>query len=328
MRETKHESELNGRAAAQPDESMSDDGDQASSPPAAAASSQQRAAASSAKIDHDALSIYIGNVDYSASEEELRNTFMACGEIVRVTIIKNMKTGHPKGAAFIEFTDKGGVEQAMQLNGKEVKGRPLIVTSKKPRPEHRAPRSAAPHHHHHQPPAHPPHQRPQHHHSATRHPAPLAPPPHQPHYPPSYASRGGYASSRGGHFYQGAAYDPRRNGTPAAHHPPHPHAAAPPAHHHSSQHHHHHPPTVHMQPAPRYDPYRRPDFYDPYMTNAARSAGGNMTQQQPHAYYQQHPHDKMGGMRSSQPMQQQQHPQQHQPQRYSQQQQHFGAPRR
>ncbi len=74
------------------------------------------------KVDHDALSIYIGNVDYSATEEELRSTFIGCGEIVRVTIIKNMKTGHPKGAAFIEFTDKDGVQAAMLLNGKDVKG--------------------------------------------------------------------------------------------------------------------------------------------------------------------------------------------------------------
>jgi polyadenylate-binding protein 2 len=74
------------------------------------------------KVDHDALSIYIGNVDYSANEEDLRNAFINCGEIVRVTIIKNMKTGHPKGAAFIEFTNKEGVDAAMQLNGQEVKG--------------------------------------------------------------------------------------------------------------------------------------------------------------------------------------------------------------
>ena len=73
-------------------------------------------------LDHDALSIYIGNVDYSATEEELRNAFIGCGDIVRVTIIKNMRTGHPKGAAFIEFTDKDGVHAAMTLNGKQVKG--------------------------------------------------------------------------------------------------------------------------------------------------------------------------------------------------------------
>jgi len=89
------------------------------------------------KQDHDALSIYIGNVDYSATEEELRDAFIDAGDIVRVTIIKNMKTGHPKGAAFIEFVDKDGVNTALDMNGKQVKGRPLIVTTKKPRPEHR-----------------------------------------------------------------------------------------------------------------------------------------------------------------------------------------------
>ena len=80
-------------------------------------------ASSTEKVDHDALSIYIGNVDYTATEEELRNTFINCGDIVRVTIIKNMKTGHPKGAAFIEFKEKEGVQAAMGLNGKEVKGK-------------------------------------------------------------------------------------------------------------------------------------------------------------------------------------------------------------
>jgi polyadenylate-binding protein 2 len=73
-------------------------------------------------LDHDSLSIYIGNVDYGATEDELKNTFIDCGDIVRVTIIKNMKTGHPKGAAFIEFTDKEGVNAALNMNGKPVKG--------------------------------------------------------------------------------------------------------------------------------------------------------------------------------------------------------------
>jgi RNA recognition motif-containing protein len=48
--------------------------------------------------------------------------FIGCGDIVRVTIIKNMRTGQPKGAAFIEFTDKEAIEAALILNGKELKG--------------------------------------------------------------------------------------------------------------------------------------------------------------------------------------------------------------
>ena len=69
------------------------------------------------------MSIYIGNIDYSATEQELHNAFIDCGDIVRVTIIKNMKTGHPKGAAFIEFTHKNGVQAALSLNGKELKSK-------------------------------------------------------------------------------------------------------------------------------------------------------------------------------------------------------------
>jgi RNA recognition motif-containing protein len=83
-------------------------------------------------LDHDALSIYIGNVDYSAHEEELRDMFIGCGDIVRCTLIRNMRTGQPKGAAFIEFTDKEAIEAALILNGKELKGDlkaclPLVV---------------------------------------------------------------------------------------------------------------------------------------------------------------------------------------------------------
>lgn len=84
---------------------------------------KQNSRSPSDKQDHDSLSIYIGNVDYSATENELRETFLDCGDIVRVTIIKNMKTGHPKGAAFIEFADKEGVNTAMTMSGRQVKGK-------------------------------------------------------------------------------------------------------------------------------------------------------------------------------------------------------------
>ena len=68
------------------------------------------------------MSIYIGNLDYSATEADLKNAFICCGDILRVTIIKNMKTGHPKGAAFIEFMSREGVRSAMKMNGTQVNG--------------------------------------------------------------------------------------------------------------------------------------------------------------------------------------------------------------
>lgn len=179
------------------------------------------------KQDHDSLSIYIGNVDYSATEDELRDTFLDCGDIVRVTIIKNMKTGHPKGAAFIEFTDKEGVNTAMQMNGKQVKGRPLIVTSKKPRPEYRErsdrdrERGSGYHDRY-----------------AYERRGPPRSAPLYPAYPSGRVPYGGPAP-RGYYPDPRDIYDSRR----PSHMPP----MEPP----------------HMQP--RYDPYRRPEFYDPYM---------------------------------------------------------------
>lgn len=170
------------------------------------------------KPDHDALSIYIGNVDYSATEEELRSTFISCGEIIRVTIIKNMKTGHPKGAAFIEFADKDGVNAALDLNGKQVKGRSLIVTSKKPRPEVRDRDTRS--------------------YYDRR-----LPPRSAPVYSVYPSSRQPYGAS----VPRGAYYDPRDYG----------YDRRAPSHVQMQM------DQAHMQP--RYDPYRRPEFYDPYM---------------------------------------------------------------
>lgn len=222
-------------------------------------------ASSSDKLDHDALSIYIGNVDYSATEEELRNTFIECGDIVRVTIIKNMKTGHPKGAAFIEFTDKEGVHAAMEMNGKQVKGRPLIVTSKKPRPENRQ-RDPRPHYHH---PSY----------SNERRPMERSGPPMYSMYGPSGGRPSGPYSagpSRGGHGYYGGMpshsggyYDSGGGGRRGPQMP------------------------MQMDPGSRYDPYRRPDFYDPYMM---QQRGGQM---QPQAYGWQNERQNSAGKMSS-----------------------------
>lgn len=47
----------------------------------------------------DACSVYVGNVDYGASAEELQNQFASCGEINRCTILCHKVTGHPLGSA-------------------------------------------------------------------------------------------------------------------------------------------------------------------------------------------------------------------------------------
>ena len=53
------------------------------------------------KEDIDARSIFVGNVDYGASPEEIQAHFQSCGSINRVTILLDKFTGHPKGLALL-----------------------------------------------------------------------------------------------------------------------------------------------------------------------------------------------------------------------------------
>lgn len=61
------------------------------------------------KEDIDSRSIFVGNVDYSATPEEIQTHFQSCGSIHRVTILLDKFTGHPKG--FVQsFERAGGVD--------------------------------------------------------------------------------------------------------------------------------------------------------------------------------------------------------------------------
>jgi len=90
----------------------------------------QLANASVDKEEQDSRSIFVGNVDYSTKPKELQEHFQACGAIRKVTILCDRWTGHPKGFAYIEFTDKDAVAHAMELNESIFKGRPLKLHHK------------------------------------------------------------------------------------------------------------------------------------------------------------------------------------------------------
>lgn len=83
------------------------------------------------KEEVDARSVFVGNVDFSATAEELQQHFQAAGTINRVTILCDKHTGHPKGYAYIEFVDKQSVANALELNESIFKGRPLKVAPKR-----------------------------------------------------------------------------------------------------------------------------------------------------------------------------------------------------
>ncbi|KAI1402935.1 hypothetical protein F4819DRAFT_255987 [Hypoxylon fuscum] len=83
------------------------------------------------RSDVDNRSIFVGNVDYSVSPEEIQAHFQSCGSINRVTILLDKFTGQPKGYAYVEFTEPSLVAQALVLNDSVLKGRNIKVTPKR-----------------------------------------------------------------------------------------------------------------------------------------------------------------------------------------------------
>ncbi|KAF9607925.1 hypothetical protein IFM89_003739 [Coptis chinensis] len=82
------------------------------------------------KEEIDSRSVFVGNVDYACTPEEVQQHFQSCGTVNRVTILTN-KVGQPKGYAYVEFLEIEAVQQALQLNESELHGRQLKVSVKR-----------------------------------------------------------------------------------------------------------------------------------------------------------------------------------------------------
>jgi cold-inducible RNA-binding protein len=90
---------------------------------------------------HSMVNIYVGNLPYSATEDDLRSLFSAHGVVDRVSLITDRITGRPRGFAFVEMADQADAEAAIQaLNGAELGGRTLTVNIAKPRSDRDRPR--------------------------------------------------------------------------------------------------------------------------------------------------------------------------------------------
>ena len=82
------------------------------------------------------MNIYVGNLSYDVSEENLRQAFEAFGQVSSATIVKDKYSGQSKGFGFVEMPSAEEARSAInQLNGKELKGRTLNVNEARPRTE-------------------------------------------------------------------------------------------------------------------------------------------------------------------------------------------------
>lgn len=78
--------------------------------------------------------IYVGNLSYDATEDDLREAFSQFGEVSSVNIIKDRETGRSRGFGFVEMPNSDEAHQAIEgMNRKEVAGRAISVNEARPR---------------------------------------------------------------------------------------------------------------------------------------------------------------------------------------------------
>jgi cold-inducible RNA-binding protein len=80
--------------------------------------------------------IFVGNLDFNTSEEELRQAFEGYGQVDRVSIMTDRETGRSRGFGFVEMTNAEDGEKAIAaLNGSQLGGRTLNVNEARPKAE-------------------------------------------------------------------------------------------------------------------------------------------------------------------------------------------------
>jgi RNA recognition motif-containing protein len=80
------------------------------------------------------MNIYVGNLAYGMSEDELRDAFSAFGAVASAKILIDRDTGRSRGFGFVEMPNDGEANAAIaQLNGKDLGGRPLRINEARPR---------------------------------------------------------------------------------------------------------------------------------------------------------------------------------------------------
>ncbi|HLE18740.1 MAG TPA: RNA-binding protein [Syntrophales bacterium] len=84
------------------------------------------------------MNLYVGNLSYDATEEDIKRAFEAFGRVESVSIIKDKYSGESKGFGFVEMPNSAEAKSAIDgLNEKEFKGRALSVNEARPREEGR-----------------------------------------------------------------------------------------------------------------------------------------------------------------------------------------------
>jgi len=77
--------------------------------------------------------IYVGNLPFSATEEQVRQMFEAYGAVTTVKLINDRETGRPRGFGFVEMEEDGAKQAIAALNGADFGGRSMKINEARPR---------------------------------------------------------------------------------------------------------------------------------------------------------------------------------------------------
>src|SRR5579863_5897371 len=78
--------------------------------------------------------IYVGNLSFQTTEQDLEAAFSAYGQVERAQLVKDRDTGKSRGFGFVEMADDAGADRAIEaLNGSQLDGRSLTVNEARPR---------------------------------------------------------------------------------------------------------------------------------------------------------------------------------------------------
>jgi RNA recognition motif-containing protein len=84
------------------------------------------------------MKLYVGNLSYDITEEDLKQQFSEYGAVESASIIMDRDSGRPKGFAFVEMPSKAEAEAAItEMNGKMINERTIVVNEARPRTENR-----------------------------------------------------------------------------------------------------------------------------------------------------------------------------------------------
>jgi RNA recognition motif-containing protein len=79
--------------------------------------------------------LYVGNLPYNITQEQLKEIFEKFGEVIEAIIITDKFSGRSKGFGFVTFADEKAAEEALKMNEEEVMGRKIVVNIARPKKE-------------------------------------------------------------------------------------------------------------------------------------------------------------------------------------------------